>query len=123
LPELGDDWRPDRSGVLILTLVEKIHAGYTFDWAFQLLVLGGEESIRQSGFVEFVMTAVNEGIPTYLAAPGPPGKTGAHAFLNRAIEEGSRTLDYESVLSALLSLYREAAQCPSEDVVLKHKKT
>src|SRR5215472_7327577 len=78
LPQLSDEWRPDRSGVLILTLTENIPAGYAVDWGFQLLVLGGEESVRTLEFIEFVVATVNSGIPTYIAAPGPVGKTGAH---------------------------------------------
>jgi hypothetical protein len=72
LGTLDQDWRPDKSGVLVSPL----------DDGIELLVLGGENAIRRPGFAEFVAACIRSGTPTFMAVPGPVGYYSARVALN-----------------------------------------
>jgi hypothetical protein len=76
LPILGDDWRPDRSGVFVeIDVID----GKT---ALSLILVDNPlKTVRQSWFIDFVITGVRGNVPLYLGIPGPPGFQGAFVTL------------------------------------------
>ncbi len=79
LPELGADWRPDRSGLLISPHDAGEGEGIEF------LVLGGEAAIRRPAFLALLARLLGSGIPVFLAVPGPAGHYPARTPLNDAL--------------------------------------
>ncbi|MDE2182953.1 MAG: hypothetical protein KGJ78_08025 [Alphaproteobacteria bacterium] len=77
LPILDDAWRPDRSGVFVeLEMVD----GRT---GLSLVLVGNPlKTVRQSWFIDFVITGVRGGLPLELGIPGPKGFQGASLPLN-----------------------------------------
>ena len=79
LASLDDDWRPDKSGVLI-------ESGNTaqFDPGTMLLILTGNplKTVRQQRFMDFVCRNLQRNLVMYLSLPGPPGKNAAALPLN-----------------------------------------
>ena len=68
LPELGDAWRPDRSGVL--ALYDDAHDANALTLT---LIANPLVTVRHVWFQDFVRSAVLRGTALYLALPGPPG--------------------------------------------------
>ena len=77
LPILDDSWRPDRSGVFVE--IEVIDDETTLN----LILVGNPlKTVRQSWFIDFVITGVRGHVPLHLGIPGPRGFKGASLPLN-----------------------------------------
>ena len=69
---LGEEWRPDRSGVL----AEIVRDGDE-EQLVLMLVTNPLRTVRQPWFVDFIARSVRSGVPLVLGIPGPPGREGA----------------------------------------------
>ena len=79
----GEDWRPDKSGVLAQVETEGIPEHFEFSTGIGLMLLGkADEIIRQKRFQDFVRTGIMNSIPLFLSLPGPRGYQAATALLN-----------------------------------------
>src|ERR1700761_1388240 len=81
----GDEWRPDRSGVMPQIETEGIPEHFDFTTGIGLMLVGNPlKTIRQKFFQEFVITGVMNSIPLFLSLPGPRGCQAATGLLNTA---------------------------------------
>jgi hypothetical protein len=103
LPALGDTWRPDRSGILIMMMelkdVPEAHRGA--GPGMQFVILGGEKAIRRPGFADYVATLVSRNVAVYMSADSP--KT----LINQYLERQVAAKDKEAVLQMLVHIYRK----------------
>lgn len=105
LAMLGEDWRPDKSGVLI----ESGSAQFAAAGSIVLTLVGNPlKTIRQHGFLDFVSAGVNRNLVLFLSLPGPVGKQGGTLPLRTPeIEQAARQsrshlrLELEKVLKRL----------------------
>jgi hypothetical protein len=112
LPLLDEDWRPDRSEILIVFDNEGIPAAYRERPGVKLLLLGGDGLIRRPGFLQYVAGLVDGEVPAFIGVPGPPGHFGVKAFLNDRLKEAVRRRDgtaMAAVVSELLAVLRRGA--------------
>src|SRR5207247_10427408 len=82
LPQLDDEWRPDRCGVLITPQNEDIPERFRLREGIELMVLGGEDAARRPGFVETVLFFIRHEVATFIAVPGPVGYFATRVLLN-----------------------------------------
>ena len=103
VPELGDQWRPDRSGILIMTQeTAKLPEEYRAQGlGMNFVILGGEKAISHPGFAEYVATLVSRRVAVYLSADTP--KT----LINRYLEKLAAARDIAAVREMLLHIYRQ----------------
>jgi hypothetical protein len=81
LASFPEDWRPDRTGVYGTLDAAVIDGRQRI--ALTITLLHSETTvIRHLPFVAFVRATVLEGLPLYLALPGPPGHRPIRTFLN-----------------------------------------
>ncbi len=76
---LDDDWRPDKSGVLIESgTPATVGSGST------VLILTGNplKTIRQQRFLDFISKNIDQKVTMFLSLPGPRGKAKAALPLN-----------------------------------------
>jgi hypothetical protein len=103
LPQLGEGWRPDRSGVLIIVLgpedLPEPHRKGGHGMHF--IVVGGEKAITRPGFAEYITTLVSRQVAVYLSADSP--KTLINKYLEPLAADGNKA----GVLEMLLHLYRQ----------------
>jgi hypothetical protein len=103
----GDDWRPDRSGVMPLIETEGIPEQFEIRTGLSLMLTGNPNQIvRQRWFQDFVITGVMNSIPLFLSLPGPRGYQAATVFLNNeqmldAIKRGTVKDALEAALKIL----------------------
>ena len=71
--DMGDDWRPDRSGVLIVRLSpDNVPAPYrAAGYGMQMDILGGEAAVLRPGFAEYVAGQVARGVAVQMSAASP----------------------------------------------------
>ncbi len=102
VPQLGEPWRPDRSGILMMmqdvdTLPDEHRASGR---GINFVILGGEKAIRRPGFAEYVATLVNRNVAVYLSADTP--KTLINSFLRPM----AAAKNMPAMMEMLLHLYR-----------------
>lgn len=98
--ELSDDWRPDRSGVLMM---RKAPAELPAAWAaapygVHLAVIGGEDAVLRPAFIHHVARLLAAGIPVLLSAASP------YILLNDHIEAGGDPTVLKARLAELYAL-------------------
>jgi hypothetical protein len=103
LPALGDTWRPDRSGIMIMVMEpEKVPEEHrAAGVGMQFVILGGEKAIRRPGFADYVSTLVSRNVAVYMSADSP--KT----LINKYLAQQVAAKDKDAVLQMLLHLYRK----------------
>lgn len=104
LKGLGDDWRPDKSGVLIDFQTEGFPANYPKRPGLRLTLAGPPETLYQPGFIGFLSGLIVAEIPCVLAIPGPKGHFPAFAFLNDALREAVMAQDAGRVEAGLRAM-------------------
>ena len=103
---LSDNWRPDKSGVLLVfTPKDELPPGYETGVSFILV------APPPSGFTRvlhhYVAHLIADGVHVMLAAPGPPGEYPVVAFLNDELRDAALKRDYapiEAVFTEALAL-------------------
>jgi hypothetical protein len=81
---LGDEWRPDRCGILVRLTEDDIPPKYQqFGLNFELL--GGKVSqIMWAPFINEIASFIAAGVPVFLLVPGAPGYVAGKVFLNQS---------------------------------------
>jgi hypothetical protein len=101
VPQLGETWRPDRSGILMMmqdieNLPEEHRAAGR---GINFVILGGEKAIQKPGFAEYVATLVSRNVAVYLSADTP--KT----LINQWLRPLAAAKNIPAVQEMLLHLY------------------
>jgi hypothetical protein len=100
--ELGEDWRPDRSGVLLMQVTQTDlpkpyqAAGH----GVLMLISGGEAAVTRPGFAEHVFQLVSRGVGVYLTTVSPK------ALVNADLAPLVAAKDLPGTTRTLLHLYR-----------------
>jgi hypothetical protein len=103
VPQLGEAWRPDKSGILMLTQeVAKLPEAYRAAGpGVNFMILGGEKAILRSGFAEYVTTLVARNVAVYLSADTPK------SLINPYLAEQAASRNIPAVTEMLLHIYRQ----------------
>lgn len=101
LPMLGDAWRPDRSGILIMADNDDIPARYIERPRIKLLLVGARGASLSLPMLGYVAGLIDGGIPTFIAVPGPPGCFFAKGFLNDRLAPAVARRDGGEILRGL----------------------
>ena len=115
LAMLGEDWRPDRSGIIVSPRKEGLPPGYAGD-GIEFLVFGGEKALRRKPFVPALAAFIESRVATYLAITGPPGFFPAGAFLNDVLGDAVARRDHERMRDTLVKMYRSKAKHAFEEM-------
>ncbi|HEY4275889.1 MAG TPA: hypothetical protein VGM68_10415 [Rhizomicrobium sp.] len=101
-PELGEEMRPDLSGVLMLVVAQASlpEAYRAAGNGMQLLVIGGEDAITRPGVADYIFEQVSRRVGLYLTATIP------RAMLNAYLEPFVAAGDREGARRTLVHVYR-----------------
>ena len=104
----GDDWRPDKSGVLPYVETEGISDDFHFSAGIGLALIGQPlKIVRQKYFQDFVVTGVMNSVPLFLSLPGPRGHQAATVWLNtEQMVEAIRRNAVKDALEAAVKILR-----------------
>ena len=121
-PDIADDWRPDRSGMLLVATKETVPAGYATDYSIKMQFIGRSVDIRSPAVVRGILSFFHARIPLFLTVQGPVGRVAKMLLLNPGmqplVEAGNPQALVDYLADALQALERE----PKEAVVFMHRK-
>jgi len=102
--ELGDDWRPDLSGVLAMRKApsELPAAWRDAPYGVHLAVIGGEAAVMRPAFAEYVAQLLARGVPVFLSSASP------YIILNEHLEAGCDSAFLKLRLAELYALLHAA---------------
>jgi hypothetical protein len=102
--EMGDDWRPDLSGILALRKApdELPVAWRSAPYGVHLVVIGGEAAVKRPAFADYVASLLARGIPAFLSAASP------YILLNDHLEAEADTAFFRARLAELYGLLHAA---------------
>jgi hypothetical protein len=124
LLQLGDEWRPDRSGVVVVLETDDIPPGfekygYRFDLTGAPMTDFWPFVLAWEPLVVTIACAINLNIPVFLGVPGPEGHTGRRLFLNYAAAEAAAAKDNKAITDVLIAAYREGVATPSPKITFE----
>ena len=96
LGQLGEEWRPDKSGVLIDLQVEGLPSHYPKRPGIRLTLVDKRKALSRP-FYDYVARLIAADVPVVLAVAGPPGCFPAGAFLNDVLKEAVSKRDLSEV--------------------------
>lgn len=105
-PELDDQWRPDLSGVLILTEHE-VPPTYERRVGLKFLLVDSDEPIRSARLIGYICALVGRGVPVTLAVQGPSGHWPVKTFVNNALASAIRRYDLAEAARVLALIVRD----------------
>jgi len=102
--ELGDDWRPDVSGVLAMRKApaELPVAWRSAPYGVHLVVISGEAAVLRPAFADYVARLLARGIPVFLSAASP------YILLNEHLDANIDAAILKSRLAELYALLHAA---------------
>lgn len=107
---LDENWRPDRSGVLVSsrTLGERPDIAN----AVVLVVFGDHDVILDDGFAIYVATCIDRGVEAILSLPSGPGAMAREARLRPFVGRAVEAIDLAGVRSGLREAYDAIVAMP-----------
>lgn len=117
---LGDDWRPDRSGVLIDLQHEDLPAHLPKRPGIRLMVFGPPETTLTPAVLDWMARLVAAEVPVVLAVPGPAGHFPAGALMNDVLKDAVSRRDLAGVQSVLEAAFKGLAAHKFNPVVHRH---
>jgi hypothetical protein len=109
---LGDEWRPDRSGIMIQPT--EIPPGTSYKVAIQFHLTGSPDVLETPGFAAAVAQFIGYGAAVFLNVPRDPGVTDQQALLNEVIGEALAAGDLVAVRGLMRALYEHLRSVPVE---------
>lgn len=120
LPRLGEDWRPDRCGVLIALGADEVPIGLGPYQSTKFIVTDDGGWLSQPAFLSYLAGLVHARAAVYLAAPGPPAHHAVKTLLNDALAGAVARSDGSAMAAILQRLFANLAAGPFERVELQY---
>jgi hypothetical protein len=109
MPDLGDDWRPDKSGVFITSPGAAIPAHFENRNGIELMIASAG-ILGQRPFLDLVCILVEKRIPAFLAIQGPAGHFPASIFMNDDLAEPVSRKNRQAVADLLGVMHNRLTQ-------------
>jgi uncharacterized cysteine cluster protein YcgN (CxxCxxCC family) len=103
---LGDDWRPDRCGIILIPKTKDNPPGYHADSGVQIMLLR-RDAIYRKELPGLIAAWVNARAPVFLTLASPVGFLAKTAFLNESVAGAVRRQDRAGLVGALEEVLEE----------------
>ncbi|MSP94045.1 MAG: hypothetical protein EXR00_02145 [Alphaproteobacteria bacterium] len=120
LQVLGEEWRPDKSGILTEFQNEGFPANYPSRPGLRITITGPLETVFEPGFAALLIGLIRAGVPIALSIPGPVGHYPAGAFINDALKEAVAAKDSARIVAGLREILRGLEGHVYNPVALRH---
>lgn len=122
MPDMPDDWRPDRSGMLLVATKENVPPGYATDYGIKIQFISPSADIRQPGVVRGILSFFHARIPVFLTVQGPVGRVAKMLLVNPGLQPLVKAGNPEAVVNYLAEVMQALEREPKEAVVFVHRK-
>jgi len=120
MANMPDDWRPDRSGVLVAYTADDIPPHYATRLGLKISLIKSQRDIRNPGLVQAIVSFVQADIPVFLLLQGPPGRVAKKRLVNDELRPLIEARDMKATEEYLLSCLEALEREPKEPVVVKY---
>ena len=120
LKGLSEEWRPDKSGILLDFQMEGIPAHYPKRPGIRLTPTASTEALFAPACLTFLSGLVFAEVPVVLSIPGPPGHFPAATFLNDMLREAVNTHDADKIVGVLRGILAGLARHSFSPVVHRY---
>lgn len=110
---LGDHWRPDRAGIVLIPKTKDNPPGYRADSGVQIMLLR-PGALGNAELPGLVAQWVEARVPLYLTVAAPVGFIAPSAFLNEAVADAVRRKDRGTLIAALEGVVKALSLRPLE---------
>jgi hypothetical protein len=97
---LGEHWRPDRAGIVLIPKTRDNPPGYRADSGVQIMLLR-RDALDNAELPGLVAQWVEARVPLFLTVAAPVGFIAPSAFLNPIVAEAVRGRDRAALTAAL----------------------
>ena len=118
MEDLGEDWRPDKSGVYITFVGNEVPQEDRARGALKVIITSAQ-AVLWPPFVEFVCRMVGEGGPVYLSISGPLGRNSAQTRINSSLAGLDLEKDRLQIIGVLAGLLSGVTAFAFNDQVTK----
>ena len=122
LPELDDDWRPDKMGVLLEFSRENFPAPFTGKTGFRFTVLDKKKISSNYKLVSFLSKQIKNDVPCILSYGAESGQAPTTAFLNVAMRGIIQNGKKKDITKAILNAVEACEKMPKEMTKIKDGK-
>lgn len=100
---LGDEWRPDKCGFLVVPIAgDDLPAGYDSTIGFQFHLIGPTSSVTWDPFLLMVGALISNGVPVFFKTQGRPvGYAARRVLLNPNLQAAVAARDKAAVLKQI----------------------
>jgi hypothetical protein len=100
---LGDNWRPDRSGIVLISKLQNNPPGYKPNSGVQIVLLR-RDAVHNKELPGAIASWVSARVPLFLTVAAPLGFVAESGFLNVVTENAVRRQDRSGLLKILLDM-------------------
>lgn len=119
-PALNDDWRPDKSGILIEFSLKGLPSDFQAKSGINIKIVDKEKAFTYDHFIPFITAQVRHGIAVTLSYGRDPGHTAASAFLNHVLKSPIEQGDQNEVAEVLDWLMNELETLPKKKYTIEN---
>lgn len=116
MPDMGEDWRPDRSGVLVSFIEAELPPGFSGP-ALKFDILK-PKALKWDGLLVYLGGLIASGQPVFLSVPGPPGHNGIKFFLNQHMRAAVASRNRARLIAELGVIYDAGVRAPKSRAAL-----
>ena len=109
MPDLGDDWRPDKSGVFITSPGATIPVHFENRNGIELMI-SSSRILNQRPFLDLVSILVERKVSAFLAIQGPVGHFPASIFMNDDLAKPVSRKNFQAVADLLGAKHNQLTQ-------------
>jgi hypothetical protein len=115
---LDDDWRPDRSGIIISIGYEESPSGFEGKPVIKVELFGGAGKATWTPLVNFVASMIYQGIPVFMTVPILPGYEAGRVFLNDVVSRPLASRDFTSMVAVMEGAAESCTRHPVKKIKL-----
>lgn len=115
---LDDEWRPDRSQLLLRATDDDVPQDYAAAIGIVFDLIGPCEVLLWPATLDVIATLIDAGIATFLSVPGLPGWASGRVLLNPSLEAAVRERDGDTMQARLVDAFLMSALHPKVPIEL-----
>ncbi|MDG1858697.1 MAG: hypothetical protein P8I94_06320 [Emcibacteraceae bacterium] len=114
LPELDDEWRPDKMSVLLEFSRDNFPAPFTGKTGFRFTILDKKKVLSNYKLASFLSKQIKSGVPCILSYGLESGQAPTTAFLNNAMSWVVQNGKKKDITRAILNAIEACEKMPSD---------
>lgn len=122
MPNLGDEWRPDKIGAMVEFARENFPEPFTGKPGYRITILDREKLDTNMKLMAFVSTQITMGVPCIISYAGKSGEILAPALLNFALAPAVKEKNGEAIMEGIFKALEASEQQPKEIVKIEDGK-